>query len=542
MIILAAKKKNYVEGAAILAVTLVIVKILGFLFKIPLANILDDRALADFNVSYNVYALLLTISTSGVPVAISRLISESNSLGRVNQAKRVFSVSMPAFCIIGAVCALVTIVFSRQIADFMLTEGAGPSIALLGLAVFFCCVVSVYRGYSQGHEDMVPTSVSQVVEVVFKLVFGLGLSIVFVKFGMNSDMVAAGAIAGAVIGVGINIPLLAWFKKRAEKKNSYNLVETDKSVMSRKDTLKEIFRITIPMTLSSSLLSIITLIDTKVVRSQLANSLGLSPAAVDAEYGVFSKAHYIFNLPSSLIVSISVSIVPAIAAAVAIKKYHDSAEVMSTGLKIMNLFALPMGVGMCVLANPIYNVFYWDGRANGPLVLSIMGIASYFVCFQLVSTALVQASGFEKIALFSMPAGSLIKMFINWKLVGMPQFGILGAPISTLVCYLLISLFNMIGLMRKVPEKPKLGPAFIKPLICSGVMGACAWGVYGLLTKIGGGYLISGRLPMAIALCISIVIAVIVYGVMVIFTGTLTRADMQLVPKGDKIANILKLK
>ena len=162
-----AKNKSFVQGTAILAATVVIVKLIGAIYKIPLYNILDDKATTYYGIAYTVYSLLLTISTSGVPTAIARMISAAASTGKQKQAARIFNIALPAFGIIGAVCGILMMVFCKQIAVFMEVPGAYQSIFILGPAVFFCCVVSVYRGYSQGHEDMIPTSVS-----VFRLYHG----------------------------------------------------------------------------------------------------------------------------------------------------------------------------------------------------------------------------------------------------------------------------------------------------------------------------------------------------------------------------------
>ena len=537
-----AKNKSFVQGTAILAATVVIVKLIGAIYKIPLYNILDDKATTYYGIAYTVYSLLLTISTSGVPTAIARMISAASSTGKQNQARRIFNIALPAFGIIGAVCGILMMIFCKQIASFMEVPGAYQSIFILGPAVIFCCLVSVYRGYSQGHEDMIPTSVSQIVEVLCKLAVGLPIALLLLNLGSSAGMVSAGAIAGVTIGLGISIPILAYLRHRSIKNNSYELLDTDPSVLSKKDTLKELFRVSIPMTLSASLLSLLALVDTKVIMYHLKNTLHLAENVIEKQYSAYTCANTLFNLPSNILVSIAVAIVPAIAAAVAQKKFKESANLMSSSLKLMNLFALPAGVGLCVLANPIYNVLYWDGNTYGPQLLAIMGIASYFVCFQVLSTSLVQASGYEKMSLISLPSGSILKLIVNWVLVALPAVGILGAPIGSLVCYAFISVFNMAVLIKKVPEKPRLGAAFIKPLICTAIMGVCAWAVYGILTKVGGGFFVSGRMPMAIAMVIAIGIAVIVYFIMIIVTGTLTREDMKLVPKGDKLADILKLK
>ncbi len=537
-----AKNKSFVQGTAILAATVVIVKLIGAVYKIPLYNILDDEATTYHGIAYMVYSLLLTISTSGVPTAIARMISAASSTGRLRQSHRIFNVALPAFGLIGAVCGILMMIFCRQIAEFMEVPGAYQSIFILGPAVFFCCIVSVYRGYSQGHEDMIPTSISQIIEVICKLIIGLPIALIFLNLGFSSGNIAAAAISGVTLGLGITIPILAFLRRRSIRNNTYEVSDTDPSVLSNKETVKELFRISIPMTLSASLLSLLSLVDTKVIMYHLHNTLLLPESMIEHQYSAYTCANTLFNLPSNILISIAVAIVPAIAAAVALKKYKESANLMSSSLKLMNLFALPAGVGLCVLASPIYQVLYWDENTYGPQLLAIMGIASYFVCFQVISTSLVQASGYEKVSLISLPAGSVLKLICNWILVAIPTVGILGAPISSLVCYAFISLFNIAALLKRVPEKPKLASAFVKPLICTAIMGICAWAVYGVLSNIAGGYLSSGRLPMAIAMVIAIGVAVIVYFIMIIVTGTLTREDMKLVPKGDKIADILKLK
>lgn len=362
------------------------------------------------------------------------------------------------------------------------------------------------------------------------------------KWGLSAGNVAAAAISGSTIGLGITIPLLAYLRRRSIQKNSYELIDSDPTLLSKKDTVKELFRISIPMTLSASLLSLLALVDTKVIMYHLRNTLNLSADAVELQYSAYTRASTLYNLPSSILVSIAVAIVPAIAAAIALKKYKESANLMSSSLKLMNLFALPAGVGLCVLSAPIYQVLYWDGNELGPQLLAIMGVASYFVCFQVISTSLVQASGYEKASLISLPVGSILKLIANWILVAIPSIGILGAPISSIICYAFISMFDMTTLLKKVPVKPKLAPAFIKPLFCSGVMGICTWAVYGILSKIANGFFSSGRIQMAIAMMIAIIVAIIIYAVMIIVTGTLTKEDMKLIPKGEKIAAFLKLK
>lgn len=536
------RKSNFLKGTAVLAATTVIVKLLGLLYKLPLMNLLDDAGTSYFSIAYQVYSLLLTISTAGVPVAISRMIAAENALGRLNQTRRIYKLALPTFIIIGVLFGGVMVVFSKPIAAFMEQPGAWQAVAVLGPAVFFCCVLAVLRGYTQGFQDMVPTSISQVLEVLCKCIFGLSLAWLLTRAGKQSGIVVAGSISGVVIGLGVSIPLIIWYKKRGERTDRYRLELTDETVLSRKETLIQLFSISIPMTISTSLLNILTLLDSKVILRRLRYGLLLGDAAVDMEFAAYSKCNFLFSLPSSLIVPVSISVVPAISAAIALKKYKESAATMTMGLKLMNLFAMPAAMGMAVLAGPIYYVFYGVGSPNAAWLLTLLGLGSYFVCYQLVSTAMVQAAGFERIPMIILTAGGLIKIGLNYLLVGIEGLGILGAPIASLICYSLISVANMYYLNHHIPEQADMKKAFWKPFLCTLIMAAGAAGSYYAIMAVVGGVFGGRRLLTAIPLFAAIVFAVLVYLVAVLKTGTLTREDLMNIPKGEKLANLLRLK
>ena len=236
------------------------------------------------------------------------------------------------------------------------------------------------------------------------------------------------------------------------------------------------------------------------------------------------------------------SVVPAVAAAIAMKKYSQSAEVMGSSIKVMNLIALPAGVGLTVLAEPIYQVFYGMEDAQGPMIMALMGIASYFVCLQLVTTAIVQANGYERMSMVILPLGGVLKIATTYILVGHTGLGIIGAPVSTMMCYGFISVANIIIIMTKAKGKPAMLKAFLKPLLCTAIMGAGAWGCYGLIDMVTGASGSGSRMYMAVCMGATIVVAVVIYAVLIIVTGALSKEDVMLLPKGEKIAKVLRLK
>ena len=197
-----------------------------------------------------------------------------------------------------------------------------------------------------------------------------------------------------------------------------------------------------------------------------------------------------------------------------------------------------MAVGLSVLSYPIMNVLYRDSNESGPTLLMLMGIASFFVCLALITNAVLQAHGNEKYPVYSMIAGGLAKIAVNWFLVADPEINIVGAPIGTLACYAVMCVMNFVFLCRRLPEKPSLGRILLRPAIASAVMGAAAWAVYGLAHSLPG----EGYMHVALAMLCAIAAAVLVYLVLVIALRAVTLEDMRLIPKGEKLARILHIK
>lgn len=532
------RKSNYLRGAAILAATVAVTKIIGMIYKIPLYNLLGSEGTGHFQMTYNVYNLILTLTTAGVPVAISRLIAAAAATGKRQQVKRYFSVGLVSFGVLGLVGMLVMLIFPQQLANMIGDPEIVNGLRVLAPSVFFSCLISVYRGYAQGHENMVPTAISQILEVVSKLVFGIIAVWYLSTLGKDSATLAAAGIVGVTIGLGLAVPVLMYYKVRLDRKSAAPSAMLDVP-KSRSDTFRDILRITIPIMLSSSILNIITLVDAKLVVERLQSAVvGYDHATAMSLYGVYSQGLTLFNVPSAFIVPITVSVVPAISAAIARRRSGEAKSVIESSLKITNLIAMPAAVGLCVLSEPIYKVLYNEGQDIGPGLLAVLGIAAFFVCMQLMSASVLQATGNEKLALLSIPVGGIVKIGVNWILVGIPSINIAGAPVGTLAAYMVMSLMNLIFIRIRVPERPSYIKIFTRPIICTAVMGAAAWSIYSLLWK----FLAGGRIMMVLCLGIAVIAAVVIYGILIVATGAITREDMKLMPKGEKIANILKIK
>lgn len=529
-----------------MAFGVVIMKILGALYKIPLGNILGDDGYGYFNTAYNIYNVFLTLATAGFPVALSRMISEANTLNRPNQARRTFRVALCAFAVIGAVGSLIMFFFHTELAVAMNGPKSAQSILALSPAVLLCCVLSAYRGYCQGNGNMKPTTVGQVLEVLAKVVVGFSIALVFTKQGKSLPLCSAGAIFGVVIGSLAALAYMVVYKRR-------NYPDTP-SEYSDKPTgsghiLAELLKVGIPITLGASVMSLFTLIDNKLVLYQLQGSAGFSSAAADTLWGVYSKAMTLYNLPAAFITPLTISVVPSIAACVAAGKHDEGCEIGESSIRISAIICFPMGIGLSVLSTPIMNAVYPSAHESGGRLLLYMGIASVFVCLALITNSILQAHGNEKYPVFSMLAGGITKIAVNWVLVGNPDINITGAPIGTICCYFVMCVMNYFFLCRCMENRPSLKRMLLRPVISCAAMGAAAWGVYGIAHRAAAGIITDGIsrfsadwLQTVLAMLCAIAAAVIVYLIMIIGSRAVTKDDMKLIPKGEKIARLLHIR
>ena len=591
----AAKPNTFFGGAAILAMGILVVKVIGLFYKIPLVNIIGSEGSADFNNAYNIYSVLLTISTAGLPVAVSKMVSEANALGRQNQVHKVFRLSLAAFLTLGVVSFLIMYFGSEQLAGMMHDSLAAAGIRALAPAVICVGCLSAFRGYAQGHGTMTPTAVSQILEALCKLVIGLGLAYWLVRAGQPSHVAAAGAITGVTVGTILALAYMIFnfvsTRMREEK-------DTQDAPDSARRILSTLMKIAIPITISSSMVGIVTVIDSALVQGQIqkvlisdpdswalyqqvvdfapleaardawqqAVSSGAAAEAVSQLYGAvelaaenisrslygnYSGALTIYNLPLSLMAAITASVIAAVSAARARRDRRGAARITGSALRITALLAFPMGVGLFVLGTPIIRLIFpeLDASVAGPL-LSTLGIASIFVCLMLVCNSVLQAHGFINLPVVIMALGGVVKIVTNYNLVAVPTIGISGAPVGNVLCFGLCMVLDLVVIARVIHGRPDYLPLLAKPAAAAGVMGLGAWAVYGLLSKLlsyeevtqaGETIQTLGKTGNGIAVMGAILIAVIIYAVLVVALRAISREDLSLMPKGDKIAKILRL-
>ena len=443
------KKQSFMGGVTVLAISTILVKICGALYKIPLGNILGDEGITHFNTAYNIYAFLLTLSTAGLPLALSKLVSEADSLGRSNQVRRCFRAAMALFLIIGA--------------------------------------------------------------------------------------------AGAIVGVSAGIVLAMLYMIANNLRHRGDLPRSGDVPESYGTVFKRLLWLGIPITIGQAGMSILNMLDQKIIMGQLQSVLGLAETSAASLFGQYTFSSNLYNLLPGFLPAVAISLVPAISVAAARRDHQEVNRVVSASFRLIAVLAIPSGVGLSVLAEPILLLLYpakQEAAAAAAYHLRILGIASIFVCLMLLTNSIMQAHNKVRLPIYTMLIGGVVKVAINYLLVGNPDINIKGAPIGTLVCYALIALMNLALVYGLLEEKPSYLSYFLKPALASAVMGAAAWGCQGLFSRFLGG----GFARQALATLLAIGAAVVVYAVLVIALRIITREDLKLVPKGEKIARILHIR
>ena len=544
-----SRKQNYMHGAAILTVGVIIMKVLGAIYKIPLGNILGDEGYSMFMGAYSIYYIFFTLATAGLPVALSRLVAEADAHGRPRQEEKTFRVALVTFAVIGVLFSFILFTFPEWLAaNYLENPDAAMSVRAMAPAILLVCLVSAYRGYCQGNGNMIPTTVDEVLEVLFKVISGLILAVLILRAGKGRPMGSAGAILGVSIGSVVSLAYMIVYKRR----HYYSLAapftagvvspdspSEERATDSAAKIVRDLLSIGIPIALGACIMAILNSVDSKLCMNRLQSAARFSYYEAKVLYGVYGKAQTFFNLPAAFITPLTISIVPAISGAFAKGSRDEAAKISEDSMRIAAVIALPMGVGLSVMSEPIMRGFYPGSHHAGPALLAIMGAASFFVCMLLMENAVLQASGKEKYTMVTMIVGGLVKILVNWVLVARRPINIYGAPIGTLVSYIVMCAMNFLFMSATLERTPRLGRILLKPAACSALMGLCACACYRLA---GHMIHIPGKLGMLLGMLLAMLAAVVVYAVCVIVIRAVGREDLELIPGGGKIAAFLHMK
>jgi len=566
------KKQSFLQGALILSLAAVLTKVIGALFfKIPLKN-LNSTAYGYFEATYNVYVPIYTVCTAGFPTAVSRMVSESIALGRYRDVKTIFRVAFRVFLVTGLVGTLLMLGLSSFYPEFVNLPNTRLTMIVMAPAILFCCLVSAYRGVYEGSRNMTPTAISQIVEAVGKLLFGLSLAAGALQLGQSRfaaglpvygrmaetaeqavefslPYVAAGAMIGVTAGSFFALLyIMIRYRARGIGFTRTELGGAPPSPSSRR-MFRSLLRVAIPVALGTLATQLTNMIDVVSLQKCLAIVMERSGDIVEGMYAAQIAADgttdvlgfltgnrgavvTFTNLVPNVTLTFGISALPLITSAWALRDKRKLKSTVSLVLRITMLVATPCGIGLAVLARPIMRMVYDDVTAQvaGPM-LEVMGIAVIFICLVAPINAMLQAVGRADIPAKIVLVGGAVKLLLNTTLVLNPYINIMGSAYSTLACYVVMVVLSLIALLRVVRVRLKWRGIFLKPLFSGVLCGVAAWAANGLLARI---------MPGTVATILAILIAGIVYVLLLLLLGAFTREDILMLPKGQKIAQILE--
>lgn len=530
-------KKSFLKGAAILGAAGVVVKILGAFYRIPISNIIKTEGMGYYQTAYPLYVLLLTISTSGFPVAIAKLVSEKRALGDYRGAHKVFRVALTGLFLAGVLTSFFVFLFAENIVEALGNKNAYYSLIALVPALFFVPMMSAFRGYFQGRQSMAPTAVSQITEQAFRVGSGLLLTYYFLDRGI--PIAAGGASFGGSIGAiaGTIAMILIYIPKRKEIGKEIRITDGHGEETTGR-IVKDLLTIAIPITIGSAIAPIMDTIDAAIVMRRL-QSTGFSEFQANDLYGQLKGlAQTLINLPQVFSMAIAISLVPAISEANARKKQGEMKSIISSGIRVTLLIGLPCALGLFVLGKPIIRLLYFKNTAEAlnstGEILQYLSFGVIFLTLVQSLTAILQGLGKPILPVRNLLIGAIVKTILTYILTGIPSINVKGAAISTVVAYLIASSLDFIGVKKHSRMKFKTNEVFIKPLIS-----AIGMAVVAKVSHIFFSSIIGDRLSTIVA----VFIGAVIYLLLLIRTGSITYDDFKLLPKGEKLAKtLIKLK
>lgn len=529
------QRQGFLQGAMILTVSTIAVKVVALFYTMALGNVLEESSMAYYNAAYVVFSLLNAATVSGLPIAVSRMVSSAYAMGRKKQADRIFGVAMLACMALGIVFTLLMFFFSGQIAAFLNQPKADYSIKALAPTVFFCALMSAVRGYYQGRSNMLPTAISQTLEAVSKLLVGISLATyVHVTLQESGAYASAAAILGVSASAGIGMLFLLLYHRRQKTLDAQNpQIGTDDTITGRKEILAGLIKFAVPITIGACFLFGLDILDTTILNGGLKSIFPVPQA--DKLYGIWGNVGKIYDLPGAMVIALSTSMLPALTAAFTRKDHRRVVRTASSALRITFLVTIPCAVGFVLFGGPVAGVLFftrpdtvnWAGK-----LLPVLAASVVFNGLLYTTNSIMQSMGHTVRPVIHMAIGGAVRVTVNYLLVSNPDINIMSAAIATLASNFMIMILNMFAVYRLIPGLENPLKTVVPALLAAALMGAGAYGVYWVLSL-----LISGK----IATIAGVAVAVVLYMVFGILLRAIRPGDIRMLPKGDRIVKKLGL-
>ena len=528
------KKEGFMQGVLTLMFSQVLIKILGLVYTLYLTNRenFGDKGNGICASGYQIYALLLTISSIGVPSAISKLVSERTAVGDNKGAHRIFKIAFATFSIIGLAGSLLLFFGANVVAtQWLQIPEAEMTLVALSPAIFFVTVASVMRGYFNGRQKISVGAKSQSLEQIFKTVLTIiVVEIVAILSNLSTEWMAAGANLATTLATFLGFSYLVLYYRSERKEIGAEIKNTVNYKYERVWTIvKRILLVSIPITLTAIMSSINKNVDSFTVVRNLKNFMSEDRAT--ALYGILGgKVDTLTTLPLAINVAFATALVPAISAAKAKKDDKTITEKTSFSLLVSMLIGLPCTIGMIIFAQPILNLLFPNAN-EGALILQISSIATIFTILDQTINGVLQGYGKLMLPTIALATGVFIKFILNITLIPNPNIGVYGAAIGSVACHMVAFTIAMTALRKNIKLNLTFSKFVFKPILATIIMGICSYFVY---------FALDGIIIERMATIIAILVAVIIYVLSVIVLKIFNKDELKMLPAGDKILKILE--
>lgn len=524
--------RNLVVQGSILALASIIVRLIGIVYRIPLTNIVGNEGMGYYGFAFEVYQILVILSTSAIPVAVSKLTAARVAKREYKNAQRIFRCSIIFAAVLSGTLALITFVGARQISSFMfggITEVA-PALRVLAPTVFVCAVMGVFRGYTQGLGNMAPTGLSQVVEQIFNAIVSVAAAAILISRGAAYG--AAGGTMGTFMGAVSSLVFL-YFVYSSNRKGLNRRMKKDptKKLMEDKEIYRLIGLTVIPLILTSTIYQISSLLDSALF-SNILKAIGYQSSFISSLYGIYSsKYQLLINLPLGITSALSVAMMPGIAGAIALNRKDQVREQMDMVIRMTMLIAIPCAVGVAVMGGPIMQMLFNDSTTLPGRMLIVGAVTIIFYALSTLTSTILQASNHMRVPVINAAISLGVHIVFTVVLLAFANLHIFALIYGNIVFSFCMCVLNLRSLAKLIDYRLDIQKMCGATFVASVIMGVVTFLVYK-----GCIYVIHSNI---LSTLIAIIIAVIVYALFMVLTRGVTEDELYMFPKGETLVRIL---
>ncbi len=534
--------------AGILAAASIVVRIIGLLYRSPLTAVIGDEGNGYYGYAFNIYSIVLMVSSYSIPSAISKLMAQKLALGEYRNAQRVFYCTMAYALTVGAAFSL----FVWFGAGLLVPPRSVPVLRVLAPTIFIFAILGVLRGYFQANQTMVQTSISQILEQIMNAAVSIGAAWFFMHrlaAGQDVHEQAVYGAMGSALGTGSGVMTALIFMAVMYLVNRrYFMKRIRKDRTGREDPWTGIMRDTIlvitPFILSGFILNLTTTVNQTIFSKIMIGAKGLDEIDITTAYGIFSnKAVVITNIPISIATAVAAAIIPNISSAYARKDREETRRRVIAAVRITNIIATPCALGLIALARPVTMVLFpqWESLGLASALLALLGVTVIFYSIATIMNAALQSIGRMQMPLVSAGIALAVQTLVLLILLFATNMGVFALVLVSILYSLMIFLLDTYFLQRYLKLDMDLYNVYARPLFAATIMGVATYGLYTMfevfLELVGSRSLYLNNL---IAMVPAILAAVLIYFFALIRMGTLSEEDILSLPKGSMLLKIFR--